>query len=225
MAPFGKIYTYPNNPRVHRALILADLNGLEIETPSITIKEFKDDFAVKFPLGKVPAFEGADGFYLTESVAIATYLGQSGPKASQILGADAETQALITQWTIYAEAGLHTNLFKPLAMTILKYNPFYEYTFNVHVEALERDAKYLETVLQGGKKHLVGDQLTLADVMVTSVLYHAFKYFFDAETRKGLPNLTAYIEAFASVPEHKKYYGKLELCETRLTKDNWQKFL
>ncbi|TGJ84164.1 hypothetical protein E0Z10_g4614 [Xylaria hypoxylon] len=220
MAPFGKIYSYPNNLRVHRALIIADLNGLEIEVPTsfATGQTNKaPEFLAKFPLGKVPAFESADGFYLTESVAIATYIAKSGPKAGQLLGTDAKTQALITQWAFFAEGELFQNGFIPIAMTALKIYPLDEQRFKTHVVGLERDLKYLEVALQGGKKHLVGDKLTLADLTVTSVLYYAFKYLVDAELRKDLPNLVAYIQAFADVPEHKKYYGELELCETRLS--------
>ncbi|KAI0430195.1 glutathione S-transferase [Xylaria sp. FL1042] len=222
MAPFGTVWTYPNNPRVNRALILADINGLEIDLPPFTMRETNrtPEFLAKFALGKVPAFEGADGFRLTESIAIATYIAQAGPKAAQLLGEDAKTQALITQWTSYSEGELFTNSFMPLAMVVFKYYPLNEQAFDFHVDALLRNAKYLETVLQGGKKHLVGNKLTMADVMVTSFLYYAFKYFLDPETRKELPNLTAYMQAFASVPEHKKYYGELELCETRLSKNN-----
>lgn len=39
----------------------------------------------------------------------------------------------------------------------------------------------------------------------------------DAEWRKELPNLVAYIKNFADAPEHKKYYGELELCEKSIT--------
>lgn len=64
------------------------MNGLEIDIPPFVMRETNrtPDFLSKFPLGKVPAFEGADGFCLTESVAIATYLAKSGPKADQLLG-------------------------------------------------------------------------------------------------------------------------------------------
>ncbi|KAI0489713.1 glutathione S-transferase [Xylaria cf. heliscus] len=223
MAPFGKIYTYANNLRVNRALIIADLNGLEIEVPPFTMRQTNatPEFLSKFALGKVPAFEGADGFCLTESTAIATYLAKSGPKEGQLLGTDAKTQALITQWTSYTESGMFNNAFVPIAMVVLKLYTFDEKRFNDNVAALKRDAKYLEVALQGGKKHLVGDRLTMADLMVTSVLYYSFKYLIDAELRKELPNLVAYMKNFADAPEHKKYYGELELCEKSITaKDN-----
>ncbi|KAI3332066.1 glutathione S-transferase [Xylariaceae sp. AK1471] len=218
MAPFGSIVSYPNNVRVNRALIMADMNGLEIEFPPFTMRETNKtpEFLAKFPLGKVPAFEGADGFRLTESVAIATYIAQSGPKSGQLLGTDAKTQALISQWTMFTEAELWNNAFIPIAMTALKLYPLDEKRFDSCFAGFQRDIRYLETALKGGKKHLVGNSLTMADLMVTSLLYYCFKYMIDAEFRKELPNVVAYIQAFAAIPEHKKYYGELEMCETHV---------
>jgi elongation factor 1-gamma len=71
-----------------QALIVADMSGLEIELPTFTMRETNrtPEFLSKFALGKVPAFEGADGFCITESIAIATYIAKSGPKADQLLG-------------------------------------------------------------------------------------------------------------------------------------------
>ena len=72
---FGKIYTYPNNPRVQQTLVAAKYNGLDVEVVPITfgVDNKSPEFLGKFPLGKVPAFEGSDGFCLFESSAIAKY--------------------------------------------------------------------------------------------------------------------------------------------------------
>lgn len=216
MAPFGKIYSYPANPRVNRALIAADMNGLEIELAPFTMREtnLAPEFLAKFPLGKVPAFEGADGFCLTESVAIATYIAGAGPKAGQLLGTDAKTQTLISQWGHFAEGEVWTNIWPLYMMIVIKRQPMDEERFNAAIAGLERDLKYMEVVLKGGKKFLVGDSLTLADLVVTSALYIIFQKFYDAEMRKKIPNVVAYMQAFAAAPEHKKYYGELVMCET-----------
>lgn len=102
-------------------------------------------------------------------------------------------------------------------MKLVKLYTLDEKRFNDHMVNLDRDLKYLEVSLQGGKKFLVGDKLTMADLMVASLLYLTFKHIVDVEMRKELPNLVAYMQAFAAVPAHKKYYGELELSETRIT--------
>ncbi|KAI1110857.1 glutathione S-transferase [Nemania sp. NC0429] len=219
MAPFGKIHSYPSNFRALRALIIADLNGLEIEIPPFTMSETNrtPEFLAKFPLGKIPAFEGADGFLLTESIAIATYIAKSGPKAGQLLGADAQSQAKITQWTVFTETELFSTGFVPLAMTILGVIPLDVKRFNDSMASFDRNLKFIEVSLKGRKKHLVGDTMTLADLMITSFFYYGFKYMVGAEERKALPNLTAYVQHYAALPEFKKHYGELELCKNRVT--------
>jgi hypothetical protein len=51
----GKIYSYPNNPRVAKTLIAAKYNGASVEVVDIKIGEDTKDaaFLKKFPLGKV----------------------------------------------------------------------------------------------------------------------------------------------------------------------------
>ena len=51
----------------------------------------KPDFLKKFPLGKVPAFEGSDGLLLTESNAIAYYVANDELRG----GADAAARAQV----------------------------------------------------------------------------------------------------------------------------------
>lgn len=70
----GKIYSYPNNPRVHKAAIAAKYNGVEIEFPAFEMADSKTPaFLEKFPMGKIPTFESANGETLFESNAIAYY--------------------------------------------------------------------------------------------------------------------------------------------------------
>lgn len=72
----GSVYSYPGNPRVFKAQIAALYNNTSISLiPDFEFGQTNKsaDFLSKFPLGKVPAFEGVDGFSLYESAAIAFY--------------------------------------------------------------------------------------------------------------------------------------------------------
>ncbi|KAI1137817.1 glutathione S-transferase [Hypoxylon sp. FL0543] len=217
MAPFGKIYSYPNNFRVQRAQVIAAYNGLEVplaEDFQMQVTNKTPEFLAKFPMGKVPAFEGADGFCLAESAAICHYLALSGPKKDQLLGTDPKTQALISQWSYFAENELNTHLFPPAVMVLFKMQPFDEQKYNSSVASLERALKRIEVALQGGKKYLVGDNVTLADIMVAGPLYYGGKFLIDAEMRKDIPNVVAWLKGLAAQPEFKAF-GELVLCETR----------
>lgn len=94
MASIGTLYTTPEQGSGKRVRIpnllsvyarltaksqiraVAALNGLKIDLPEHYV-HFEDnkkpEFLAKFPHGKIPAFDGADGFKLFESAAIARY--------------------------------------------------------------------------------------------------------------------------------------------------------
>ncbi|KAK4238787.1 glutathione S-transferase [Achaetomium macrosporum] len=220
MAPFGKLYTYPGNLRVQRVQALAAMNGLEVEIVpdfQMGVTNKTPGFLAKFPLGKVPAFESADGtFFLTESQAIARYVAESGPKAEELLGRDARERALIEQWACFAEQELVANMLPPVLMCVAKLWAYDQAAYDRSLQVLERAVKRVEVALQGGKKYLVGDRLTFADVMVAAALTAAAKYVFDAEMRKEVPAVVSYMKAMLEVPEMKQYFGELEMCETRV---------
>lgn len=89
----GKIFSYPSmspsfplysshlsspsftdNWRVKRVQAVAALAGESVEEVHIDMAETKKPaFLAKFPLGTVPAFEGTDGTFITETAAIAEH--------------------------------------------------------------------------------------------------------------------------------------------------------
>ena len=60
MPLFGEISTYPNNSRVQKSLIAAKYNGLEVKEKIVNfgVDNKTKEFLAKFPLGKLPVFEG-----------------------------------------------------------------------------------------------------------------------------------------------------------------------
>lgn len=196
------------------------MNGLEIEIApdfQMGVTNKTPEFLAKFPLGKIPAFESGDGsFALTEGQAIARYVAESGPKAAQLVGEDARTRALIEQWSCFAEQEISSAVLPPLLMCVAKLYTFDQGRYDQCVSSLERCLERVEIGLQGGKKFLVGEQLTLADVMIAGVLYLAAKTLVDQEMRKKVPNTVEYLKAVMEVPEMKQAFGELQFCEERV---------
>lgn len=199
---------------------MADLNGLEIEVPEFKMGEENrtPEYLAKFPMGKVPAFEGADGFCLAEGASICMYLAASGPKAAQLLGGAGELQkrARITEWICFAETEINPNTMAPFAMCVIKYLPYDQARVDQCAAALERALKRIDAAVAGGKAYLEGDELTLADIMVAGALFMPLGFFIDAEMRKTAPNAIKYLENLAAQPEFKKVFGELKQCETRV---------
>lgn len=70
---FGKIYTKEKNPRTTAILAVAKANGLDLETVAVDTNAPTPEYLKLNALGKVPTFEGQDGYVLYESMAIAIY--------------------------------------------------------------------------------------------------------------------------------------------------------
>ncbi|KAI2620660.1 glutathione S-transferase [Hypomontagnella submonticulosa] len=213
---FGKISSYPGNFRALRPLAVAALGGLDVSMDDdfkMGVTNKTPEFLAKFPMGKVPVLECADGFCLAEGGAICYYLARAGSKAQQLLGGDAKTEALIQQWVFLAETDLSQNILPPAGMVIFKVIPWDENRYNYCAANTERALKRIEVALQG-KQYLVGDQITLADIMVAGPLFFGSKFLIDAEMRKEVPNVVAWLQRLAAMPEFKAF-GDLVLCETR----------
>jgi elongation factor 1-gamma len=56
-------------------LAVAKYGGVELDMPEFTHMQDnkKTEYIAKFPGGKIPAFEGKDGFLLTETIAVTKY--------------------------------------------------------------------------------------------------------------------------------------------------------
>lgn len=201
--------------------MVAGINGLEVpldESFKMGETNRTPEFLAKFPMGKVPALECADGFCLAESGAIAGYLAGQGPAAEQLLGpvTDAKTRAKIAEWSLFSEVEISSSIMPPFVMAVLKIIPFMEKAYDFHTGNLARAVKRVEATVKGGKQFLVGDHLTLADIMVGSPLIFALSFVFDAEMRKDVPETVRYLQALAAMPEFQKVFGDLKMVETRV---------
>lgn len=193
------------------------MNGLELETPTFEmgVTNRSPEFLAKFPLGKVPAFEGADGFNLAEGAAIATYIAASGPKAAQLLGSDIKTKAKIAEWTLFTETELVAHSGPALQMW-LGIKAFDATLYDFAASQFERALTKVETTMKDGKKYLVGDELTLADLEVAAFLQFTGGFLFDAEMRTKVPATVEYIERIAAIPEVAKSFGEFKPIEKRI---------
>ena len=75
MASIGTLYGIAYASKTQRILAAAKVNGLQLDFVETSVPEgsSKPEFKAKFPLGQIPAFEGSDGFLLTESRSILRY--------------------------------------------------------------------------------------------------------------------------------------------------------
>lgn len=173
-----------------------------------------DDFVSKFPLGKVPAFEGADGTNIFESDAIAQYIAESGPAAAQLLGATPAERATIRQWICYAQ-GEVLDPVTQLALWRLNMRPYNEATETNSLQRLERSLACLETHLNGRTWFVGDDKLSMADITVASALVWGFSLTIDAEMRQKYPLTVAWYERTLEAEGVKQAFGEKKFIEKR----------
>eukprot|EP00091_Calanus_sinicus_P004475 TRINITY_DN147_c0_g2_i10.p1 TRINITY_DN147_c0_g2~~TRINITY_DN147_c0_g2_i10.p1 ORF type:complete len:442 (-),score=198.62 TRINITY_DN147_c0_g2_i10:182-1459(-) len=205
----GTLFTYPDNFRAQKALIAAKYSGAQLTVA----KDFvfgetnkTPEFLKKFPLGKVPAFEGSDGVILTESNAIAYYVANDELRG----GADAAARAQVVQWMCMAD-----NEILPASCTwvfptmgIMQFNK----------NATDRAKEDIKAALKTLNDHLltrtflVGERLTLADIAVACTLLNLYKHVLDSAFRKPFLNVTRWFTTVINQPNAKAVIGSFTLC-------------
>lgn len=172
------------------------------------------EFLAKFPLGKVPAFEGADGTLLTESDAIAQYVAESGPAAAQLLGESVLRRAQIRKWISFAQG----EVFDPVTMLVLwrvGLRAYDDATERTSLEKLERSLKVLEKHLANASWLVAGDRLSLADITMAAALYWGFSMSIDSEMRAKYPAVVAWYERTVDSEGVKQAFGPKNFIDKR----------
>merc|ERR1712025_1310609 len=216
----GTLFTYPDNFRAQKAEIAAKYSGAKLTVS----KDFKfgetnksAEFLKKFPLGKVPAFEGSDGLILTESNAIAYYVANDELRG----GSDATARAQVMQWMCWAD-----NEVLPAAcnwvfptLGIMQFN-------KTQTERSKEDIKAALKLLNDlllTKTFLVGERISLADIAVACVMLSLYKQVLDASFRKPFGNVTRWFNTVVNQPNFKAVSGAVELC-TKMAEFDAKKF-
>ncbi|CAJ0847791.1 12914_t:CDS:10 [Entrophospora sp. SA101] len=213
MASIGKIYSYPNNPRVFKVLIAAIYNGVDLEVSEFEFgtDNKKPEYLNKFHTEKVPTFENTEGdTFLTESGAIAYYVATQ-KEDTQLLGKDKKETAKVINWIFFAE-----NEITPQASTwinpILGISQYNKASHNLAVDSLKNTLSNLDKILLN-QTYLVGDRITLADISVATALYLPFKLVLDSEFRKAHKNISRWYVTLINQPPFKKVLGDVTLAD------------
>ncbi|XP_046382644.1 elongation factor 1-gamma [Ischnura elegans] len=204
----GTLYTYPENFRAYKALIAAEYSGAKVKIAQDFVfgqTNKTEAFLKKFPLGKVPAFETADGKCITESNAIAYFVSND-----QLRGRSDLEKAQVIQWMGFAD-----NDILPASCTwvfpclgIMQYN-------KQNVERAKDDIKKALGALNSHLLHvtyLVGERITLADISVCCTLLHLYQYVLDPAFRKPYQNVNRWFTTIINQPQVKAVIGDFPLC-------------
>lgn len=165
------------------------------------------DFKAKFPLGKVPAFE-SDAGNLFESNAIAYYV--CAAHKPELLGATPYESALVQQFINFSETEIQPKVSGWL-YPLMGYAPMNEAIMAQSKEDLLKVLAIFDKILLP-KTFLVGNRITLADIIVACTLWSSMSKLIEPEDRKSLVNLVRWYVTCVNQPEFKSVLGAVGLC-------------
>lgn len=150
---------------------------------------------------------------LVESAAIARFLGRQGD--SRLSGSDAFEQAQVDQFVDITNTQIWPHTFV-IGKAIFGWAPVETEAFNNASKDLKAAIITINAHLQG-KTYLVGEKLTVADLVLTFGLLLPFQVALDAGFRKSVaPNVAALVERVLALPEVRARLGHVRLCAKAL---------
>jgi glutathione S-transferase len=159
-----RLYYRPLSARPVRVAWLLEELGAPYEPISVSTEETrKPEHLARHPLGHVPVLE-TDGEVMFESTAICLHLADQHPQAGLIGPIGSFDRAVVYQWTLFAMTELEPAVVE-----------FAQHSHSDHDRAVSgadrfrAGAAVIERTLEG-REFLVGERLTVADIVTGAVL-------------------------------------------------------
>ncbi|XP_053678769.1 elongation factor 1-gamma [Anopheles nili] len=204
----GTLYTYPENFRAYKVLIAAQYSGESVKVASDFVfgeTNRSEAFLSKFPFGKVPAFETKDGKYLTESNAIAYFVANE-----QLRGTNDFYRAEVQSFLSFADNELLPAV-QSWTFPIIGIVPYNKNNVERAKEELRRTLTVLNNRLLK-QTFLVGERITLADIVVFATLLHAYEFVLDPSFRAPFGSVTRWFTTVMNQPQVKAVVKTPTLC-------------
>jgi len=188
-----KLYLVPGACSLASDIALREA-GISFDSARVDIRTKKvdgADFTQINPKGYVPALQLDDGQVLTENVAVLQYIADRNPSAKLAPAAGTLERYRLQEWLSFINSEVHKSfspLFSPEAT-----EPTKEYARHY----LTRRLNYLQGAL-GDRKYLMGDQFTIADAYLFTVL--GWGHHVGVDLTKW-PGLKAYHERVGARPK------------------------
>jgi len=204
-----KLYTDQGNPAAWKVLIAAKYAGVNIETPKFDygVDNKTPAFEKKSPLGKVPVLESNEGAVF-EPNAAARYIARKS-KVS-LYGASDFEAAQVDQWVDFSI----TEIDLPSSVWVF---PILGYIQN-NATATQRAKGDIRKVLDILNNHLaertflVGERISLADIVVATSLHRLYTRVLDSAFRKQFVNTNRWFNTIVNQPNFTAVAGQTTLA-------------
>jgi len=202
------------NSRTTKVLVTAEYSGVPVklvENFTLGVDNKTPQFLEKNPNGRIPVLETPEG-PIWESNAIARYIARLGNK---IYGNSPYETALIDQWVEWSRGDLEKAAVD-WVYPIWGYGSYDAEATKRAQELVKAQLAILNTFLKF-RSYLVGERVSLADIIVATSLSIYYSTVFDANFRKAIPNVNRWFTTVINQPNFKKVVPNFEIVEKAKT--------
>jgi elongation factor 1-gamma len=208
----NKLVGYRFSPTVQEVLHTIALTSAPVELENVgwDEEEKRKELYPKSPTLTLPFLENEDGI-LSESKAIELYLCQKFKP--ELLGANDLEKVKVHQWIDFATLDLNYHS-KNLIYPIFGWEVYDKEKEKSSLDRVKKLLGALNKQLEG-KKFILGDNLTLADVVNFRFVRPYFQLVLPEGLRNSLlKNVVEWFKNIANSPEAIKAYGKTVMCKS-----------
>jgi elongation factor 1-gamma len=167
------------------------------------------EFKAKHSTGLFPLLETADGTTLFESGAMAQYFAALAP-TSGLMGQTPFEAAKVNDWIAFQQRILFKNA-RPLFMDTFGYMKISSEEKAACTKAFMEQIDFIEKSLSKGVGFfLVGDNLTVADIIVAAPLTLPYQTWFGEEFWEKCPKTAAWLERVVNLPSFVRRFGYIK---------------
>jgi glutathione S-transferase len=191
-----RLFHAPNSRSARVRWLLEEI-GADYEITVVTREDRSGDaYRQRHPLGRVPALE-TDGGTLFETMALCLHIAETHPEAGLLPPAGSFDRALVYQWISVGLTEIEPFLGE--ANRAAESDPE---RAEVARERVRAAVRVVDNAL-GEREFLVGDHLSVADVLCGSALFSVRR----AELISNAPAVTAYLARLESRPARERAYA------------------
>lgn len=208
MPPSYTLYTPEASFRAFATLIAAEYNAVVVDVVTDVTAE-----DAKSPVGKLPVLETPSGEKIFSCYAAARFIAGLR-RDTGLTGSSPAEAALIDGWMDWASQELELPAcvwFYPVA----GYMPFNKNSYEKSKQDLAKALKVLNDHLHG-KSYIVGNQITLADIVLASTLLYPFKLVTDQSYLKPYGKVLKWFTNCVSQEEFQQVVGQVTMCQKEL---------
>jgi len=191
--------------------LTASFLGLDYKWQIVNLREGeqKQEWFLKInPAGKIPAIDD-DGFYLFESNAICKYLCDK--HNSHLYPKDVKKRAIVEQWIDYISLHIGSNFIPVVYNRIFAGRIGKPVNEKAIVDGLELLKQYLPVIERqlSSHKHVVGQEMSLADIILFALLEPAEMAKIDLSSYPKLAAWRAQLKGQSFYTDCYKEYGEM----------------